>query len=56
MLLEKIKTTAKAYPQKLALVNPNFADSNITYAELDEQSTNLAYSINYEMIRGGGNT
>ena len=35
MLLEKIKTTAKAYPQKLALVNPNFADSNITYAELD---------------------
>ena len=53
MLLEKIKTTAKAYPQKLALVNKNFADSNVTYAELDEQSTNLAYFINHEMIRGG---
>lgn len=53
MLLEKIKTTAKAYPQKLALVNKNYADSNVTYAELDEQSTNLAYFINHEMIREG---
>ena len=49
MLLEKIKTTAKAYPQKLALVNPNFADSNITYAELDALVLEITSQVRGEM-------